>query len=440
MKTRWIRSAAVATTLGLALMACGSNSPADDASEGSGASFNPEEKVTLSLAWWGSEERATLYEKAVDLFEADNPNVTVQTQFQAWGDYWPARNTEASGSSLPDVFQMDLAYLRQYANNNQLRALDDQIGVNLDVAGFQEQLLSSGNVDGKQVAIPTSTNTLALIYSPDAVAELGVELPGEGYDWDDYFAFLKDAGAATTDKGLEVWGSEDMTSRFYAFLQTVIQDGKTPFTEDGELGFTEDDLLAWLTKIDEARAEGAFHPAARTVQIQPLIPLTANEAATMFEWDVLSASYGAESGKDNLGLLPVPAGADGKTHMYQKPAMLLTSAANTEHPEAAAALIDFLVNDPRVGEIFGTTKGIPATAAQRDAMDLADGSLEARIVEYEDSVADQLTEQAPFLPAGFGALEAEYMRLGSEHAYGQITSEEFVKQFFTAAQDILAAA
>ncbi|MGO1316067.1 MAG: ABC transporter substrate-binding protein, partial [Cellulomonadaceae bacterium] len=430
MKARWIRGAAVAATLALALAGCGSSdSPEGDesgAGTGGAATLDPEEQITLNLAWWGNEERAGLYKQAVDLFQSEHTNITVQTQFQAWGDYWPARNTEAAGNSLPDVFQMDLAYLRQYANNNQLRALDDQIGVNLDVSGFQEQLLASGNVGGEQVAIPTSTNTLALIYSPDALAELGVELPGEGYTWDDYFAFLAEAGAATQAKGIEVWGSEDMTSRFYAFLQTVIQSGKQPFTEDGELGFDEADLLTWLEKITTARDEGAFHPAARTVQIQPLIPMTANAAATMFEWDVLSSSYGAESGKDNLGLLPVPAGEDGKTHMYQKPAMLMTASANTEHPEAAATLIDFLVNDPRVGEIFGTSKGIPATEAQRDAMNLEEGSLNANIVAYEESVADQLTEQAPFLPAGFGALEAEYMRLGSEHAYGQITSQEFV--------------
>ncbi len=230
-----------------------------------------------------------------------------------------------------------------------------------------------------------------------------------------------------------------MTSRFYAFLQTVIQSGKQPFTEDGPVGFDESDLLPWLEKVEEARAAGAFHPAARTVQIKPLVPLSANEAATMFEWDVLSSSfYGAESGKDNLGLLPVPVGPDGESHMYQKPAMLMTTAANTDQPDAAAALIDFLVNDPRVGEIFGTSKGIPATAAQRDAMDLEEGSLDEKIVEYENSIADRITEEAPFLPAGFGAIEAEYMRLGAEHAYGNITNEEFSEQFFNKAEEIIA--
>lgn len=437
MKARRSALAGAVLALTLVLGACGGG----DGSGGDGSSAAPvstDDDITLTLAWWGNEERAALYEEAIDVFEAEHPNITVQSQFQAWGDYWPARNTEAAGGSLPDVFQMDLAYLRQYANNGQLLALDSQIGTNLDVSGFEENLLSSGNVDGKQVAIPTSTNTLALIYSPDLVDELGVELVGEDYTWDDYFEFLGEAGAATEAGGLDVWGSEDMTNRFYAFLQTVIQSGKQPFTEDGQLGFDDSDLLPWLEKVEEARAAGAFHPAARTVQIKPLVPLSANEAATMFEWDVLSSSYGAESGKDNLGLLPVPVGPDGESHMYQKPAMLMTTAANTDQPDAAAALIDFLVNDSRVGEIFGTSKGIPATAAQRDAMQLEEGSLDEKIVEYENSVADRITEEAPFLPAGFGAIEAEYMRLGAEHAYGNITNEEFVEQFFNKAEEIIA--
>ena len=125
---------------------------------------------------------------------------------------------------------------------------------------------------------------------------------------------------------------------------------------------------------------------------------------------------------------------DGERGMFFKPSMLLSSGANTEHPEEAATLIDFLVNDPEVGAIFGTSKGVPAVEAQREAMELEEGSVDARVVAYEEAVAEYVTEPVPIPVKGFGSIEAEYKRLGEELAYGTITVDEFVETWFAEAQ------
>ena len=114
--------------------------------------------------------------------------------------------------------------------------------------------------------------------------------------------------------------------------------------------------------------------------------------------------------------------------------MLLSSSANTQEPDAAAALIDFLVNDPEVGKIFGTSKGVPAVPAQKDAMELADGSIDEKIVTYEDEVADLVTAETPLPAEGYGVVEAEFKRLGEELAYGNINAEEFADQWFQSAE------
>lgn len=57
-------------------------------------------------------------------------------------------------------------------------------------------------------------------------------------------------------------------------------------------------------------------------------------------------------------MLPIPSGENGPAQFW-KPSMLLSASAKTEQPEAAAALIDFLINEPEVGAIFGTSKGVP---------------------------------------------------------------------------------
>jgi len=132
-------------------------------------------------------------------------------------------------------------------------------------------------------------------------------------------------------------------------------------------------------------------------------------------------------------MMPVPSSEDGEKAMFFKPSMLLSAGANTEHPAEAAMLIDFLINDPEVGRIFGTSKGVPATQAQRDAMTLDEGSVDARVVAYEEAVADQVTEPVPVPVKGFGAIEQEYKRLSDELAYGTITADEFVEGWFAEA-------
>jgi multiple sugar transport system substrate-binding protein len=426
---RTVAGIAAASAAALALTAC---SGGGGGSAGVAEELDPEEEITLSLAWWGNDDRAEKYEEAVALFTEQNPNIKVETNWISFDDYWPARNTEAASGSLPDVIQMDLSYLRQYGGTGQLADLSEAFGANLDVSGFDEQLLAAGAIDGVQYGIPTSTNTLALFYNADLLEEIGVEPPAEGYTWDDYAAFVEEVGKAGAGEDPAIYGTADYTTTFWFFCQWLIQQGTEPFTDDGELAFTEAQMAEFLNLVADERETGLFFPIARTKQLEPLGGFTVSESASEMSWDNFLAGYVAETGQD-IRLLPVPSGDNGP-QMFWKPSMLLSASANTEHPAAAAALIDFLVNAPEVGTIFGTSKGNPATAAQRDAMNVEPGSVDEQVVAFEESVADLVTEPAPIPVEGFGAIEAEYKRLGEELAYGNITVDELVTEWFAFAE------
>jgi len=296
-------------------------------------------------------------------------------------------------------------------------------------------LLQSGVLDDKQVGIPTSTNTLALFYHPALLEQTGVQAPAEDYTWEDYNQFIaavSSAGQATAE-GQQIFGSGDYTGTFWFFLQWLVQKGVTPFTEDGELGFDEADVKEFLELGDDLRADKTAYPIERTTQLLPLGGFTVNEAASEISWDNFLAGYTADSKDQAIEMLPVPSIESGEKKMFFKPSMLLSAGANTEHPAEAAELIDFLINDPEVGKIFGTSKGVPATQAQRDAMTLEEGSVDARVTAYEEAVADQVTEPVPVPVKGFGSLEAEWKRLGEELAYGTVTVDEFVDSWFSEA-------
>ncbi|WP_275001898.1 ABC transporter substrate-binding protein [Promicromonospora iranensis] len=429
-RTAAVQITALAAASALALSACGGGSAA---SSSEAAPVATDRDIKLSLVWWGDDDRASRYEEAVELFEEKYPNIDVSTQFQAWDDYWTTRTTEAAGQTLPDVFQMDLAYIHQYASNNQLLDLSSQVGVNLETGDYDETLLGSGAVNGGQFGIPTSTNTLGLFYHQDLLDELDVEPPTEGLTWDEYDAWIREVSEAGANQDPQVYGGTDYTGTLWLFIQWLLQQGKTAFAEDGSPAFEKADLVAWVERTQPLRDEGVFFPIERTKQVEPLTGMQVGQAATEITWDNMLAGYASGAGTENLGLLPVPTGAEG-SQQFWKPSMLLASSANTQEPDAAAALIDFLVNDPAVGKIFGTSKGVPAVPAQKDAMELTDGSIDEKIVGYEEEVADRVTAETPLPGEGYGVVEAEFKRLGEELAYGNVTAEEFADQWFQSAE------
>ena len=98
----------------LTLAACGSSTPSNtNTSESTGGEVsgnnqgsegNKQDHIEIRFAWWGNAARSELYNQILDIYEAENPHVTIIREAADWGDYWQKLATQAASSSLPDVF------------------------------------------------------------------------------------------------------------------------------------------------------------------------------------------------------------------------------------------------------------------------------------------------------------------------------------------------
>ena len=433
MKRSILRLTGLAAAAALTLTAC---SGADSTAKATEASSD--EPVTLTVTWWGNDDRAARYEEALALFEAEHENITIQPSFTDWPNYWPARATEAAGGSLPDVVQMDLSYLRQFGATGQLYDLDEYLGAGIDVSGMAETLLPSGQIEGTTYAVPISTNAFAMFYNPATLASVGVEAPGEMQTWAEYNDFLRqvsEAGVTTADGNL-VHGGADYTATFWIFIHWLNQQGKDVFTEDGQLAFTEDDLREWWNLTADLRADGVTFPAERATQLLPLAPFDTLESASEMSWDNFIAGYLTNSGAESLEMMPIPSDDPDNLGLFLKPSMLYSIGANSEHPAEAALLIDFLVNDPGIAEIFGTSQGLRASSLQRDAVTLE--GADAQVAAYEESIAQYLQESPPPPIQGFGTLETRFREISEKINYGSISVDDAVSQWFSEAEQTIA--
>jgi multiple sugar transport system substrate-binding protein len=418
-RKRAFAAVAIATGAAIALAGCagGDSQPAE--------TLDPNEEVTLDLAFWGNDVRAELYNEAIAAFEEEYPNITVNSTFLGFPEFWEKRQTEAAGGNLPDVMQFDYSYLRQYAENGLLLDLDPYLGNIIETDPLPQNILDIGVVADTTYGIATSTNAWGMFTNPALLEQAGVE-EFAGGSWDDYndwMAEVTDAG------GGDLWGGSDWTGRIQNFEIQLRSEGSYLFSEEGEPGFDEERLTEFWNAGSEIR-DGVVIPQQRVEEISPLSGFGAGLTTSELTWDNFGAGYLGELGEGytELGLVAPPITEEGAQDLYLKPSMLHTISANAENPEAAATLVNFLVNSPQSGEIFGTNRGLPASETALEAAEL--DPLSEQVKEYEASIEDRLGDAPPVPIVGYGTLEEKFRQLGTELNFGTLTVDEAVSQFF----------
>jgi len=424
---RFIGAASIALAAAVALAGCTSGG------EGPESNFDPNAPVTLNLAFWGNDTRAKMYTDAIAAFNRQYPNITVNSTFLTFPEFWEKRQIEAAGGGLPDVMQFDYSYLRQYSENGLLLDLGPYLGEYIKTDGFSESALSIGVVEGVTTALPVGTNAWAMFANQTVLGQLGVPAYAGGTSWEEYATWMRQATQAGAGAA---WGGTDMTGRIQNFELYLRANGKNLFTDDSKPQFTEADLKAFWETGTQLRG-GITIPQQRLAEVAPKSGFGAGLTATELTWDNFGAAYLGDLGAqpDSLALIEPPTAKTGAKDLYLKPSMLHAIAATSKHPEASALLVNFLLNSQEAGAAFGTNRGLPASSTQLDGVNL--DPLSTKILEYEKSIADRLGDPPPVPVVGYGSIEEKFRLLGEELGLGTVTVDQAVSQFFTELNVIL---
>lgn len=427
MSKKITAAVALAGASALVLAGCAGGGGSD---EQDAADFDKDTAAEISFSWWGNEDRADRFEQAIALFNEDYPNVDVTRNFNAWDDYWTARNTEAAGRALPDVVMMDAGYLGEYANKGLLKDLQPYRDNLLPLDGFESTVLDSGAVEDKLVSVPLGTNAWSMMYNKDVLDELGIDYPTDDMTWDDVNDFILEVNEAGASSDPKVYGAEDYTGGFPGFIYHLMQEGGTVFEDDGTPAFDEDDVISYLDTAQDLREAGDLYPIERSVALSPAGGFLAGETAVWFNFSTTVLQAMTDTGTENIGMVQPPLSEGENAHVLApKPSLLLSIAENSEEPAASAAFIDFLTTSPGVAEIFGTSLGTPPTQEGRDAIEQQPA--DTANLDYLDSVQEELTASYPILPSGYGTIEAKWAELHERLQYDDLTSEQFAQELFS---------
>lgn len=414
---------ALASVVALTLAACSSDG-------GGSAEYDPDAEVTLNFAFWGNDDRADRYNQLIDAFQSEHPNITVNTTFTDFPSYWEKRQTEVAGGGLPDVFQFSDSYLRQYAEPGHVLDLGE-VADHIDFATFDDALLGTGRLNDIQYSLPTGYSMWANFVNDDVLAEFDVPAPEGGSSFDAFDAWMGEVTDATDSA---VYGGTDYTQRIQVFELVLRANGGNLYTEDGQLGFTEDELRDFWSSGDAIR-DGVTVPQVELEEISPMSGFGAGLTASEMSWSNFLGGYLADSGAESISIVAPPTAVEGSKDLYQQGGLQIAIAATTEHPEASAIFLDYIVNSPEAGEIFGTTLGFPASSSKLAGTTLE--GVDKQVADYIESVSDRVGEAPPVPVIGYGSLEQTFWDLGKSIGLGAVSVDDAVSQFFTEADVIL---
>lgn len=425
MTPRRFTIAAASLAIGAITLAGCAGSPSAPAS-----GYDPDAEVSLDFAFWGNDDRATRYNDLIAAFNEEHPNITVNVSFSDFPSFWEKRQTEVAGNGLPDVFQFSDSYLRQYAEPGKLLDLGEvEDFITFDT--FDESLLGTGQLGDVQYSLPTGYSLWANFVNDDLVASTGVNAP-EGdtsfADFDEWMSEVTDAGAGA------VWGGTDYTQRIQVFELQLRAEGGNLYTDEGELGFTKDELRDYWATGQELR-DGIAVPQQRLEELSPKSGFGGAITASEMSWSNFLGGYLADSAASSISMIAPPTAKEGSKDLYRQAGLQVAIAANTEHPEAAATFLDFVVNSPEAGEIFGTTLGFPASTSKLEGTVLE--GPDKQVADYIEAAEARVGEAPPVPVIGYGSLEQAFWDAGKSLGLGVITLDEAVDQFFSEADVIL---
>ncbi|MEH7493350.1 ABC transporter substrate-binding protein [Neobacillus niacini] len=415
----------------LSLTACSTSSQED--TEGSGVNGN--KKVTLRVAWWGGQPRHDYTMKVIEMYEKKNPNVKIVAEYANWDDYWKKLAPMAAASQLPDVIQMDTAYLFQYGKKDLLEDLTPYI-VNgmIDTSSIDEYAISGGLMADKLYGFTLGSNVLTVITNDDMLRETDIKMDDENWTWNEFEKIALDV-----QKGTGEYGTNGMNPAQVFFPYYLRTQGKRFYSEDGtHLGYSDDqlfiDYFERQLRLVDANAFPTPDVEAHTKGLEDEFIVTGDSAIT-WNWSNQFSAF-AKAAQSSLSLNLPPEQAKEKA-LFLRPSMFFSIPKNSKQKEEAAKFIDFFVNNVDANRLIKGDRGVPVSSKVVKAIKPELAEEETKIFDYVEKASRNVSASDPPNPLGSAEVMKVLQDISEQILFKKISPEDGATLFREKAEKIL---
>lgn len=339
MKKKKVMALALAGVMALSTAACGGSSSQSSSNTGADASAAGDGSVSGTITVWEHDYSfEESLEKIVEGFNEQYPNVQVDYEIKADGDYYSLLQTAIQSGDGPDLFWTNgtaTANMPDLVSNGACADLKDKV----DYSFISDSAMDLATIDEGVYSVPWMTmDTRAVFYNKDMFEENGWKVPATFTEFEDLLAAIKAAGVTPISLAHDSWCAlfayEPLMAGFDAEYTKGLQDYTSKADGDGARG-------ALQKMVDWANAgyfgdnwTGVLDNAAQ------VLAFTTGKAAMDIagSWDATTI---AENNPDlNFGAFAIPS-EDGTTGLVGTSANGFSVNAASDNMDAAVAFANY---------------------------------------------------------------------------------------------------
>ncbi|WP_432973030.1 ABC transporter substrate-binding protein [Dactylosporangium sp. CA-233914] len=330
--------------------ACGSSASSDTASGGN---------VTLEFAqWWGAELPAGEFDKIVNDFTAQNPNIKIKLLSAPYASTKQQLITGAASKTLPDVVGLDGAWVNDFAKQG---AITDLSKLMSDANYDSSQLASQVQVKGKTYMIPVVNFVYPLFVNKDLLTKAGVaDVPATRTQFLDAAKKISATGsdvkgwALPLDTAVPNGVQNDVMSWLWA-------SGGSMLTDDGKPNLTSAPVESAVNFVKSLNDAGVIAPGALTMKEQDKVEKFTNGQVGMMI-DSLAHINLIKKNKPDLkfevAALPAEDGFTGKRGIpYASWGIGISNS--TKHKAEAFKFVSYLLSQETNAKLSTIANGFP---------------------------------------------------------------------------------
>ena len=414
--SRFWRLIGVAAVAALLATGCGNSE--------SGGERDNDDPVTIRFAWWGNDTRAKETMQVIEAFEAKNPDIKVDADFSEFGGYWDKMATQTAGGDAPDLFAMSGSYPSEYSSRGALLDLAEVSDI-IDTSGFADGTVELGQIDGIQYTVTAGINAMSMVVDPVVFEAAGVDLPDdETWTWEDYSNIAEEISAESPPG---TYGTTPMTNDSFLAVWAR-QYGEELYAKDGaSVAVSEGTLIDWF-EMNRVLMENGGSPEA-SVAVEDINAgspeqtlMGVGRQGMKISWSNQMNAYSDHG----LKMMMLP-GESEQPGTWLRSSMEYAISSGSDHPEEAARLLNFLVNDEEAAKIIKLDRGMQANLDVRaQVLPLLDEGKQQEAAYLDRLAALDITPPAPLPPGASDTLKILERQL-FEYLFNRISAQDAAK-------------
>lgn len=392
--TRRVLYPLLLSVLMLGLLA-GCPAPAAAPATGSEGASAGGERQTITMWFWGAppEHQETMKAVLVDPYNASQDQYELVVEFRNTVD--KDISVALAANEGPDiVYGSGPSFVAPYAAAGKLENMDACSEQN----GWKERILQpiyeSGTVGGSLYSLPNSLNTLGIFYNKQVLEENGWEPPTTIEELEAIMDEALAKGMYASVTGNKGW--KPVNENYASLFLTHLAGPRTVYQAlQGELPWNSPEIVAAVEKSAEWYQKGYLAGEDYVnLNFNDAVQLLADGRSPFFVGPTLVFQFATQffEGEDaaNLGFIPFPTIGEGLPYpLYTLGTTAsLSINANSQHKDAACAIIDRMMTDQFLVDMTARWPGYWGVPVKEITVDTS--GLTGLSAEYLNAIATMM--------------------------------------------------